>query len=125
MPAATLGPSPGAAKHPGHTIVIRRAGRSWTASAGGRLLARSDDALILEETGYEPVLYFPPADISREQLAASATRTRCPFKGEARYYSLDGHDVAWYYPEVYDEVADVAGYVAFYADRVDLRPAAS
>lgn len=125
MPAATLGPSPGARKDPGHAIRIRPAGRTWTASAEGRPLARSDDALVLDEAGYEPVLYFPPADVSREHLAGSSTRTRCPFKGEAHYYALGGRDVAWTYPLVYDEVAEIAGYVAFYADRIDVRPAAT
>ena len=29
-------------------------------------------------------------------------------------------DIAWFYPAVYDEVEAIAGYIAFYADRVEI-----
>jgi len=59
-------------------------------------------ALALDETGYDRALYFPPEDVDTHKLAASDTRTTCPFKGEARYYAVDGEDVAWTYRAVYD-----------------------
>jgi len=77
-------------------------------------------ALALDETGYDRALYFPPEDVDTHKLAASDTRTTCPFKGEARYYAVDGEDVAWTYRAVYDEVAPIAGYVAFYPGRADI-----
>jgi uncharacterized protein (DUF427 family) len=59
------------------------------------------------------------------KITASATRTYCPYKGDASYYSItaaDGErtDAVWSYREPYDAVADIAGHVAFYADRVDV-----
>lgn len=123
MTAATLGPSPGNARDPEHAVIIRPAGGRWSVSHDGTVLAQSSEALLLEESGYGPVVYFPPTDVVYEQLVASDTRTRCPFKGEARYYAVgpDGAvDVAWCYPQVYDEVAPIAAHVAFYADRVVL-----
>jgi Domain of unknown function (DUF427) len=50
-------------------------------------------------------------------LTASATRTYCPYKGDASYYGIvaaDGEraDAVWSYREPYDAVADIAGHVA-------------
>jgi acyl-CoA thioesterase len=47
----------------------------------------------------------------------------CPFKGEARYWSLIGSDqrednVVWAYGAPFDEVGGIKGYVAFYQERV-------
>jgi uncharacterized protein (DUF427 family) len=86
----------------------------------GVRVADSTGVLALDEDGYDRVLYFPPEDVATEKLAASGTQTTCPFKGEARYYAKDGEDVAWTYPAVYDEVAPIAGYVAFYPRRADI-----
>jgi uncharacterized protein (DUF427 family) len=46
-------------------------------------------------------------------------------KGDASYYSItaaDGEraDAVWTYREPYNAVADIAGHVAFYTDRVDV-----
>ena len=39
---------------------------------------------------------------------------------DRRKVAVDGEDVAWYYPAVYDEVAPIAGYVAFYPRRTEI-----
>lgn len=124
MTVKTLGPSPGAGRNPEHRITIAEAHGRWTVAVDGVRVADSRRVLALDEEGYERVLYFPSEDVAVAELAASETRTRCPFKGEARYYSMAGEggrqDVAWYYPAVYDEVAPIAGRVAFYADRAHI-----
>jgi uncharacterized protein (DUF427 family) len=58
-----------------------------------------------------------------EELVATDHRTRCPYKGNASHWSLrDGRadNIAWSYEDPYPEVARIAGYVAFYQDRVSL-----
>lgn len=121
-----IGPSPGAARHPQHNVTIRPDSARWKAVLNDELLADSVDVLLLEESGFQPVIYFPPGDVRTTGLQQSDSRTTCPFKGEAAYWqaSLDGDwvDVAWYYREVYREVEPIAGYVAFYADRVSVSP---
>jgi uncharacterized protein (DUF427 family) len=118
----TLGPSPGAIRYPQHKVEIRTSNRMWRVNLDGRVLATSNKTLLVEESGYEPVTYFPPQDVDRGSLLESDSRTTCPFKGEAGYFAamVDGAkiDVAWFYPSVYDEVDKITGYVAFYADRV-------
>lgn len=118
----TLGASPGAARHPMHTVLVKPSDSNWTVTFGETLLAQSDMALIVEESGYKPVVYFPPNDVRVETMLESSSVTTCPFKGEANYFAaaIDGQrvDIAWQYPIVYDEVEKIAGYIAFYEDRV-------
>jgi len=120
MDRSTLGPSPHAERAPDHRIEITEARGRWKVAVDGVRVADSTRVLALDETGYERALYFPPEDVATEKLATSDTRTSCPFKGAARYYAVDGEDVAWYYPDVYDEVAPIAGYVAFYPGRAEI-----
>ena len=122
--SATLGPSPGAARSPQHSVDIRASDKAWRVMLDGRMLAASDRALVVEESGYEPVTYFPPQDVSSESMLHSESQTTCPFKGQAGYFAaiVDGEqkDIAWFYPAVYNEVEAIAGYIAFYADRVEI-----
>jgi uncharacterized protein (DUF427 family) len=116
------GPAPGFRKYPDHTIEIESSPSRWRASLGDEVLAESGSAMVLRERRYAPVVYFPADDVAFDRLAESETVTTCPFKGEARYFraAAGDEDIAWSYPETYDEVAAIAGYVAFYADRVDV-----
>jgi uncharacterized protein (DUF427 family) len=127
-PSTHLGPSPGAVRYPRHRIKITPAPERWIARLKDKVVAHSDHALILEESKYPRVVYFPPSDVETALLLGSGSRTTCPFKGEARYFAaeVDGElrDVAWYYPEVYDEVAPIAGHVAFYPECVHVEPEA-
>lgn len=120
----SLGPSPGAARYPMHSVQIVASGKTWRATLGRDLLAESDFALLLEETGYPQVVYFPSNDVNFDSMFASDSQTTCPFKGEAEYFAaeIDGKrvDIAWRYPSVYKEVAAISGYVGFYANRISL-----
>ncbi len=122
--STTLGPSPGAARYPEHRVNIQASDKGWRVLLDGRTLAESGRTLLLNESGYEPVTYFPPQDVSSELMLQSESQTTCPFKGRADYFaaSIDGKqkDIAWVYPAVYNEVQSIAGYIAFYSDRVEL-----
>ena len=119
------GPAPGFINHPEHHVRIASSDQHWIVRDGQVVLAESHRALVVEETGYERVIYFPPEDVSAQQLVQTDDRSTCPFKGEARYYvsRVAQHDqpVAWSYPSVFDEVAPIKGYIAFYEDRVNLQ----
>ena len=55
----------------------------------GRLLATTNRAMKLDETGLPSRYYLPPEDVRMDLLRATTFRTNCPFKGEASYWSLD------------------------------------
>jgi uncharacterized protein (DUF427 family) len=104
-------------------ITITDASGKWVVRGGGAILGESERALRLEEEGHEPVIYFPREDIGMALLEPSATRTRCPWKGEATHYSLQTKsvlvaDVAWSYENPKDGVEAIRGYLAFYPDKV-------
>ena len=104
-------------------ITIRPSAGTWVVRAAGAVIAETGAALELVEGSYPPVIYFPRDDVAMAFLEPSATRSTCPHKGEASYYSViasDGavKDAAWSYESPKDGVAEIAGYLAFYPDRV-------
>ncbi|WP_428699879.1 DUF427 domain-containing protein [Stappia sp.] len=118
-------PAPGFARHPDHKITLHRSDERIRVSINGIPLAESRNSVILRESGYPPVHYLPKADIRTDWLVRSAHSTRCPFKGEATYWNVDAPDsevenAGWSYETPYDEVAEIAGHIAFYTDRVDV-----
>ncbi len=101
-------------------IEIRKAEGKWSVRAGGAVLGESDAALELHEAGYEPVIYFPRADLAMAFLDETDHRTTCPHKGEARYFSIVTksttiENAAWSYEAPKEDVAQIAGHIAFYA----------
>jgi len=63
--------------------------------------------------------------VKLELLEATATRTRCPYKGTASDYwrlrgGTEGRDLAWSYPESIAEAAKIAGKLAFFDERADV-----
>jgi uncharacterized protein (DUF427 family) len=87
-------------------------------------VADSSEALLLREASHAPVCYFPPEHVDFAVLERSAHKTRCPYKGEASYYSIHvggrmAQDAVWCYERPFDAVSAIAGYLAFYPDRVD------
>jgi len=93
---------------------------------GGATVASTDRALSLAEASYPVVQYIPLEDVDQELLQRTATQSYCPYKGDASYYSVttaDGAaeaDIIWTYEEPYDAVKEIAGHVAFYANRAEI-----
>ncbi|WP_320822298.1 DUF427 domain-containing protein [Reinekea sp.] len=78
------------------------------------LVVASSDATRVVEGNH----YFPADSLRSEFFKASSHTTNCPWKGTARYYSIDvdgtsTENAAWYYPEAKAEAGHIAGYVAF------------
>ena len=122
--ARDANPAPGFGEHPEHRVTIARTGERLRAGFRGRVVADSRHALVVHETGYAPVVYFPAADVRQDWLKPTDRRTYCPFKGHARYWTLlvDGHradNAVWSYPRPYDEAGALRGHYAFYAGRID------
>lgn len=62
--------------------------------------------------------YFPPGSMHQEYFVSSPTKTVCPWKGLARYYTVvvDGEanpDAAWYYPRPSPLARKIKNHVAF------------
>ncbi|MBI3746384.1 MAG: DUF427 domain-containing protein [Chloroflexi bacterium] len=90
----------------------------------GEVLADTTRGLRVLETAGAPVYYFPPADVRTERLRTSGHASFCEWKGAAAYTSYEhaGHrieNVAWSYPDPNPGYREIAGFLAFYAGRVD------
>ncbi|MEV0975723.1 MULTISPECIES: DUF427 domain-containing protein [unclassified Streptomyces] len=99
----------------GHTITVERSDRHVRVVHDGQVLAESDRPLVLHETGCPPRYYLPAEDVRLELLTPSDTRTHCPFKGTASYWSLPGApDLVWSYPDPKPDVAQIENHLCFY-----------
>ena len=110
---------------PDHPIAISHFGGRVRVRFDGHLVADSSHALRLEEGNYPPVFYIPRGDAHMEYLSPSGRVTHCPYKGDAHYFSLASgqaraRDAVWSYETPFPAVADIAGHLAFYPDKVEI-----
>lgn len=109
-----------------HPITVEPTGRRVTVRVDGEVIAQTDAALTLTESTYPPVQYLPLADASSSRLRRSGNTTYCPYKGDAGYFHVvraDGtliEDAVWVYETPYPAVADIAGRIAFYPDKIEI-----
>lgn len=91
----------------------------------GHTVAETESGYRVLETSHPPVYYFPPGDCDLNVLTIVGNTSFCEFKGGARYFDLliPGQSVvaqvAWSYPQTTDAFRQLAGYLAFYAGKVD------
>lgn len=90
----------------------------------GEVVADTTRAVYVFEKGHLPVYYFPRDDVRFDLLERTATSTHCPRKGDAEYWTIAVGDerrvdAVWAYPTPIVGVEELAGYVAFWWERVD------
>jgi len=91
----------------------------------GATIAESASPRLLFETGLPPRYYLPKTHVRLDLLTPTGTVTHCPYKGQARYWSVRvgdsvHEDLAWSYPTPLPESQRIAGLIAFYNEKVDL-----
>lgn len=105
-------------RDPYHRVDVRPTSRRVRVLVSGEVVADTDRARLLSETGLPNRYYIPVDDVRRDLLEPSATHTECPYKGTASYRSLrvGPHrlpDAAWFYPQPFDESAGIAGHLCY------------
>jgi uncharacterized protein (DUF427 family) len=109
------------AERPDYRVDLLPRRNRVTVRSESDVIAETARPLMVDEQDHGLVVYFPRDDVRMDRLEPSDTVTHCPFKGAALHWRLagtDGPDVAWSYEEPFAEVARIAGYLAFYQDRV-------
>jgi uncharacterized protein (DUF427 family) len=109
----------------GHIITITPKAARVEVRVDGTLVAQSDRATVLGETGLPPRYYLPRDDVRTELLHPTNHTSTCPFKGEASYWSLTIGDtvhenLVWSYERPIPDADEIAGLLCFYSERVDL-----
>jgi len=106
------------------TITIKPAPGRVQVRFNGEVVADSARAVLLHEGSRSPVVYIPREDARMDLYRPTATRTTCPWKGEASYFSLEvagrtARDAVWSYENPKPGAEGIAGHLAYYPDRVD------
>ena len=119
-------PAPGFVNRPDHRVDLLPESRRIKVVFGGVTIADSGAALRVEE---DPAYYLPEKDVRLDLMRPTDQHSRCPYKGEASYWTIElpaeagsirrSENAVWAYPSPYDEVSRLAGYYAFYPNRVD------
>jgi uncharacterized protein (DUF427 family) len=117
---------------PDHPITITPNPKRVRVTLGGQVIAETSHALILQEASYKPVQYIPRADAEMALLVRTERSTHCPYKGDASYFTIEipgeipgnpggrrAENAVWSYESPFPAMADIAGHLAFYPDRVD------
>ena len=112
------------ARDPYTRIDVLDSSRHVLVLVDGEVVAETDRPKLLLETGLPVRYYVPPEDVRTDLLVPSDTRTQCPYKGDASYWSAEVgggrvEDVAWSYPKPRRDAQRVVDHLCFLGERVE------
>lgn len=112
-------------RDPYHRVDVLNSSRHVQVRIGGVIVAESHRPRLLFETGLPVRYYLPKLEVRQDLLTPTATRTRCPYKGEAVYWSIRAggehlDDIAWSYPAPIPEAPKIENLIAFFNEKTDL-----
>lgn len=113
------------ARDPHTRVDILPSSRRVRVEIDGVTVADSTSPRLLFETGLPVRYYLPKPHVRLDLLEATDSVSHCPYKGQARYWSVRTGDtvhtdIAWSYPTPLPESERVAGHVCFYNEKVDI-----
>ena len=113
------------ARDPYKRVDVLHSSRHVRVLVDGVAVADTCRPMLLFETGLPLRYYIPKLDVRVDLLTPTSTRTRCPYKGEAIYWSLDIgdrhlEDVVWSYPAPIPEMPKIENLLSFYNEKVDI-----
>jgi len=90
----------------------------------GVLIAKTNKAKRVLETGRPPEYYIPPEDIRMEYLTPGEIVDRCKWKGKLQYVRIEvagkvRENAAWYFPETAQDYVELENYLSFHPHLVD------
>ena len=121
--------APGFVSRPDHRVDLLSESRRVKVVFGGETIADSSAALRVEETGHSPVYYFAGKDVRLDLMHPTEHHHPLPIQGRSLVLTIElpageganrrSENAVWGYPSPYDEASGLAGYYAFYPNRVD------
>jgi uncharacterized protein (DUF427 family) len=113
------------ARDPHKRVDVLHSSRHVHVEVAGVTIADSHRPTLLFETMLPVRYYLPREDVRTDLLQPSETRTRCPYKGEASYWSVHANgvvvpDVVWSYRDPIPENPRIRDLFCFFNERVDV-----
>lgn len=113
------------ARDPYHRVDVVESSRHVVVSIDGVTVADTRRPMMLFETGLPTRYYVAKMDVRLALLVRSDTRTACPYKGTAGYFSVRTdrrlvEDIAWCYETPIPEIPKIAGRICFFDEKVDV-----
>jgi len=112
-------------RNPYTRVDILPSSRHVRVEVDGVTVAESNKPTLLFETGLPVRYYLPKTDVRMDLLVPTASSSRCPYKGDASYWSVSVgetlvDDAAWSYRTPLPESLRIAGLLCFYPGKVGL-----
>jgi uncharacterized protein (DUF427 family) len=112
------------ARDPYKRVDILPSSRHVRIVLGGVTIADTQQPQLLLETGLPIRYYIPEQDVRTELLEPTETTTRCPYKGQATYWSARigervFKDIVWSYRDPLPACSPIAQFLCFFNERVD------
>lgn len=113
------------AKDPYKRLDVLPSSRHVRVEVDGQTVAESHRPTLLFETSLPTRFYLPREDVRTDLLEPSGTRTTCPHKGDASYWSVrlggtSADDLVWSYDDPIRQVEELRGLMCFFNEHVDL-----
>ena len=107
------------------SVDVLQSSRHIKVVVDGAAVADSKRPWVLFETSLPTRYYVPKHDARMDLLEPSDTVTRCPYKGEAHFYSVRigdklHQDLAWIYRYPMLECLKIQGHLGFLNEKVDI-----
>lgn len=111
-------------RDPKHRVDAILSHRPVKVTLGGETVAETTNARFVFETNHPVRYYIPREDVRMDLLSGSETKSRCPYKGIASYFSaaVGGEtypDIAWSYEDPIAECPKIRELVCFFTENVD------
>jgi uncharacterized protein (DUF427 family) len=113
------------ARDPYKRVDILHSSRHVRVEVDGVTVAESAKPTLLFETGLPVRYYLPKTHVRMDLLTPTDTKSYCPYKGEAEYWSIRAGDevhadLAWSYRAPLPESQKVGSLIAFYNEKLDI-----
>lgn len=112
-------------RDPYKRVDVLNSSRHVRVELNGETLAETHRPRLLFETSLPTRYYIPKLDVRMDLLTPTQTRSRCPYKGEAVYWSVTAggkefNDIVWSYPLPIPECPKIENLMCFFNERVDI-----
>ncbi|HZT08084.1 MAG TPA: DUF427 domain-containing protein [Chloroflexota bacterium] len=112
-------------RDPYHRVDVIESTRHVRVAIDRETVAESRRPRLLFETGHPTRFYLPRDDVRMDLLSPTETRTRCPYKGQASYWTArvgdtELADIVWSYEDPIPECPKIKGYLSFFNEKVDV-----